>query len=290
MVSGVSQAVPQLAAGGVEALVDTSEFDKLFVNVASFILPAWGVIVGTLFIFGTIAKVAFPEKYDAAVYKGKAAEMVQDEIIDLDNLSEEDLAAVAALEAERTVHVERLQASEAQLRRGADETSSRDAAYRELDERCRRQEAQLHEQRSAAAELFEERSRSVLLVQQRDAAEVGRVKAQESLAELAEKVRAAEERRRAAESELRDARTKLKAEAVWEARCKDAEQERARLQERLNAAIAETRAVVEREQVLLPASYFLLPTTHYLLLDPMTSFGLTPFEHATGARPACGIA
>ena len=119
---------------------------------------------------------------------------------------------------------------------------------------------------------------------------MGRVKAQESLAELAEKVRAAEERRRAAESELRDARTKLKAEAVWEARCKDAEQERARLQERLNAAIAETRAVVEREQVLLPASYFLLPTTHYLLLDPMTSFGLTPFEHATGARPACGIA
>ena len=104
MVSGVSQAVPQLAAGGVEALVDTSEFDKLFVNVASFILPAWGVIVGTLFIFGTIAKVAFPEKYDAAVYKGKAAEMVQDEIIDLDNLSEEDLAAVAALEAERAAN------------------------------------------------------------------------------------------------------------------------------------------------------------------------------------------
>ena len=35
------------------------------------------------------------------MYSGKAAEMVQDEMIDLDNLSEEDLAAVAELEAER---------------------------------------------------------------------------------------------------------------------------------------------------------------------------------------------
>ena len=50
---------------------------------------------------GTIAKVAFPDKYDDAVYKNKAKELVQDEIIDLDNLSEADLAAVAALEKER---------------------------------------------------------------------------------------------------------------------------------------------------------------------------------------------
>jgi hypothetical protein len=35
------------------------------------------------------------------VYKGKAEELVADEIIDLDNLSPEDIAAVEALEAER---------------------------------------------------------------------------------------------------------------------------------------------------------------------------------------------
>jgi hypothetical protein len=57
--------------------------------------------VGTIFVFGTIAKIAFPDKYDAAVYKGKAEELVADEIIDLDNLSPEDIAAVEALEAER---------------------------------------------------------------------------------------------------------------------------------------------------------------------------------------------
>ena len=52
-------------------------------------------------MFGTIYKIAFPDKYNEQVYSGKAAEMVQDEMIDLDNLSEEDLAAVAELEAER---------------------------------------------------------------------------------------------------------------------------------------------------------------------------------------------
>ena len=91
VVSGVSQAVPELALAGI----DTSDADKFFVNVASFILPAWGLIVGTIFICSTIA-----EKYDDAVYKGKATEMVAGEIIDLDNLSEADLAAVAALKAE----------------------------------------------------------------------------------------------------------------------------------------------------------------------------------------------
>ena len=85
VVSGVNQAVPELALAGV----DTSSFDEAFVNIASFILPAWGIIVGTIFIFGTIAKVAFPEKYDDAVYKDKAKELVDDETIDLDNLSVE---------------------------------------------------------------------------------------------------------------------------------------------------------------------------------------------------------
>lgn len=96
MVSGVNQ-VSELALAGY----DTTAIDTMFVNTASLILPLWGVLVGTLFIFGTIAKVAFPDKYDAAVYKNKAAELVEDEIIDLDNLSEADKAAVAALEAER---------------------------------------------------------------------------------------------------------------------------------------------------------------------------------------------
>ena len=80
---GVGPAVSELALAGY----DTSALDTLFVNAASIILPAWGAIVGTIFVFGTIAKVAFPDKYDAAVYKNKAVELVQDEIIDLDNLS-----------------------------------------------------------------------------------------------------------------------------------------------------------------------------------------------------------
>lgn len=90
--------IPQIA---VDLPFDTTAFDEMFVNAASIILPAWGAIVGTIFVFGTIAKVAFPDKYDDAVYKNKAKELVQDEIIDLDNLSEADLAAVAALEKER---------------------------------------------------------------------------------------------------------------------------------------------------------------------------------------------
>jgi len=97
VVAGVSQAVPELALAGY----DTSALDNAFVSVASFILPAWGVIVGTLFVVGTIYKIAFPDKYDEAVYKGKATEMVDGESIDLDNLSEADMAAVAELEAER---------------------------------------------------------------------------------------------------------------------------------------------------------------------------------------------
>ena len=98
VVSGVNQAIPQVAdVFGI----DTSAADTVFVNAASIILPAWGAIVGAIFVFGTIYKIAFPDKYNEQVYSGKAAEMVQDEMIDLDNLSEEDLAAVAELEAER---------------------------------------------------------------------------------------------------------------------------------------------------------------------------------------------
>ena len=96
--SGVSQAVPELA--GVGGL-DTSAFDEFFVNAASTILPLWLAVVGLLFIVGTVYKVAFPDKYDDAIYKDKALAMVAEAEIDLDNLSAEDLAAVAALEEER---------------------------------------------------------------------------------------------------------------------------------------------------------------------------------------------
>eukprot|EP00227_Mantoniella_beaufortii_P014664 CAMPEP_0197578868 /NCGR_PEP_ID=MMETSP1326-20131121/2976_1 /TAXON_ID=1155430 /ORGANISM="Genus nov. species nov., Strain RCC2288" /LENGTH=166 /DNA_ID=CAMNT_0043142151 /DNA_START=86 /DNA_END=589 /DNA_ORIENTATION=- len=96
--SGVSQAIPELA--GVGGL-DTSAFDEFFVNAASTILPAWLAIVGLLFIVGTVYKVAFPDKYDDAIYKDKALALVAEADIDLDNLSAADLAAVAALEEER---------------------------------------------------------------------------------------------------------------------------------------------------------------------------------------------
>ena len=83
--------------GGIPG-VDTTQFDQMFINVASFILPAWGIIVGTIFVFGTIAKVAFPEKYDEMTTKAEKESFKGQ--IDLDNLSEDDLAAVAELEAE----------------------------------------------------------------------------------------------------------------------------------------------------------------------------------------------
>ena len=83
--------------GGIPG-VDTTQFDQMFINVASFILPAWGIIVGTIFVFGTIAKVAFPEKYDEMTTKAEKVSFKGQ--IDLDNLSEDDLAAVAELEAE----------------------------------------------------------------------------------------------------------------------------------------------------------------------------------------------
>lgn len=94
------EVISNLAKGGGGGIpgVDTSEFDQMFINVASFILPAWGIIVGTIFVFGTIAKVAFPEKYDEMTTKAEKESFKGQ--IDLDNLSADDLAAVAELEAE----------------------------------------------------------------------------------------------------------------------------------------------------------------------------------------------
>ncbi|CAL55189.1 unnamed product [Ostreococcus tauri] len=80
--------------------IDTSGFDQMFINGLKIGLPLYGAVVGAIFIFGTIAKVAFPEKYDAAMYGKVAREDVEKGKIDLDNLSEEDARAVAELEAE----------------------------------------------------------------------------------------------------------------------------------------------------------------------------------------------
>ncbi len=93
-----TEVISNLAKGGGIPGVDTTEFDQMFVNVASFILPAWGIIVGTIFFFGTIAKVAYPEKYDELTTRAEK-EAIKGKL-DLDNLSEDDLAAVAELEAE----------------------------------------------------------------------------------------------------------------------------------------------------------------------------------------------
>jgi|EP00223_Ostreococcus_mediterraneus_P004979 predicted regulator of Ras-like GTPase activity (Roadblock/LC7/MglB family) len=78
--------------------IDTSSFDQMVIGAMRAAIPLYMAGAGTLFVVGTIAKVAFPDKFDDAMY-GKAAKK-EVEGIDLDNLSEEDAAAVAALEAE----------------------------------------------------------------------------------------------------------------------------------------------------------------------------------------------
>ena len=80
--------------------IDTTQFDQAFLTGLRIGLPLYGSIVGAIFIFGTIAKVAFPDKYDAAVYGAEAKRDVEKGKIDLDNLSEDDAKAVAELEAE----------------------------------------------------------------------------------------------------------------------------------------------------------------------------------------------
>jgi len=78
--------------------IDTSSFDQMVIGAMRAAIPLYMAGAGTLFVVGTIAKVAFPDKFDDAMY-GEAAKK-EVEGIDLDNLSEEDAAAVAALEAE----------------------------------------------------------------------------------------------------------------------------------------------------------------------------------------------
>ena len=78
--------------------IDTTEFDTLFIDVATIVTEAVFAITAVVLILGTVAKVAFPEKFDAATYRAQAKKEV--EKIDLDNLSEEDAEAVAKLEAE----------------------------------------------------------------------------------------------------------------------------------------------------------------------------------------------
>jgi hypothetical protein len=84
----------QIALAGI----DTTGFDTVVINALKLAIPLYCAGVGAIFIFGTIAKVAFPDKYDKAMYGAEAKKEVEG--IDLDNLSEEDAAAVAALEEE----------------------------------------------------------------------------------------------------------------------------------------------------------------------------------------------
>jgi len=92
--STTARAVPVADLAGI----DTTGFDTMFLKALNIGLPLYGAVVGTIFIFGTIAKVAFPEKFDDAMYSAEAKKDVAN--IDLDNLSEEDAKAVAELEEE----------------------------------------------------------------------------------------------------------------------------------------------------------------------------------------------
>lgn len=95
--SSVTRALP---LSEIALQIDTTQFDQAFLTGLRIGLPLYGSIVGAIFIFGTIAKVAFPDKYDAAVYGAEAKRDVEKGKIDLDNLSEDDAKAVAELEAE----------------------------------------------------------------------------------------------------------------------------------------------------------------------------------------------
>ena len=98
--TAAQQAVSDLAVGGIDAVVDTTSFDEAFVNIASFILPAWGAI-GGIFVFGTIAKIAFPDKYDAGGVQGQGRGAGGGRNHRSRQPLPEDIAAVEALEAER---------------------------------------------------------------------------------------------------------------------------------------------------------------------------------------------
>jgi hypothetical protein len=83
--STTARAVPVADLAGI----DTTGFDTMFLKALNVGLPLYGAVVGAIFIFGTIAKVAFPKKFDDAMYGAEAKKDVAN--IDLDNLSEEDV-------------------------------------------------------------------------------------------------------------------------------------------------------------------------------------------------------
>ena len=60
--STTARAVPVADLAGI----DTTGFDTMFLKALNIGLPLYGAVVGAIFIFGTIAKVAFPEKFDGA--------------------------------------------------------------------------------------------------------------------------------------------------------------------------------------------------------------------------------
>ena len=99
--------------------------------------------------------------------------------------------------------------------------------------------------------LEEERRRARGLQEQRDVAEEGRMKMQEQLTQALERLSTSEERRRGAESAIKDAKGQLEDGGKWEAKCRELERERTKLNDALLRATAESKAVAEREQVLL---------------------------------------
>ena len=158
---------------------------------------------------------------------------------------------LATLEAERQALHQRLGHLEGQLRASLDDGESRSAELRSLIDTCSKQNEELVQLRQAMTVAADERTRAAGLREARDVAEEGRVKAQEQLAAMAERLQAADERRRSIEKQLEQSQAKQKAEARWEAKFHEAERERTKAQEALIAANNEARAIAEREQVLL---------------------------------------
>ena len=99
--------------------------------------------------------------------------------------------------------------------------------------------------------LEEERRRARGLQEQRDVAKRAVKKMQEQLTQALERLSTSEERRRGAEAAIKDAKGQLEDGGKWEAKCRELERERTKLNDALLRATAESKAVAEREQVLL---------------------------------------
>ena len=196
-------------------------------------------------------------------------------------------ARAAAHETERYTQRDTVLRAEADVREHAHARqmaeTDRDAALK----RAHDVDAALEKERGAVEGLEAERQKSAQLHQQRDAAEEGRLRTQEQLAQTIEKLQSADERRRGAEAAIADARVKLADGGDWEARCRELERERKRMSDAVEAANAEAKAVGDREQVrlLTPSLSLLTPSrTFSHLLAPSRTFSIL------GLTPACDLA